>query len=170
MSNEVLQSVKEHFKRPILKDDRFDVFGKNVAMKLRDLQREQRLIAEKIINDTLFQAEMGRLTLPHQPQQFIHVTPTPSPQTHQPQQFIRATSTPSLPTYQSQQFIRLASTPSPSISVSENQQEYDDYSSMSPLQYNSDSQHSTENIVQLSIPEQSAATYVSNFTDFQQIL
>lgn len=166
LCNDVLQSVKEHFKRPILKDDRFDVFGKNVAIKLRDLPREQRLIAEKIINDTLFQAEMGQLTFPHQPQQFIRAISTLSPPTHQPQ-FIRPTPTPSPPTYQSQQFIRLASTPSPSISVSENQQEYDDYSSMSPVQYNSNSQqNSTENVVQLSIPDQSAATYVSNFNDF----
>ncbi|KAL4714322.1 hypothetical protein ACJJTC_009674 [Scirpophaga incertulas] len=50
LSNEVLHSVNEHFKRPLLKDDRFDISGKNVAMKLRELPKQQKLIAEKIMN------------------------------------------------------------------------------------------------------------------------
>lgn len=78
LSNEVLHSV--NFKRPL--DDRFDIFGKYVAMKLRELPKQQGLIAEKIINDTLFHAELGSLTLP----QYIHTNPTPSPPPHQTQQ------------------------------------------------------------------------------------
>lgn len=34
-------------------------------MKLRGLPKDQMLIAEKIINETLFEAEMGKLTLFH---------------------------------------------------------------------------------------------------------
>ncbi|XP_041969576.1 uncharacterized protein LOC121726319 isoform X2 [Aricia agestis] len=44
-------------------EDRFDIFGKSVAMKMRGLSSQQRLVAEKIINDTLFKAEMGILRL-----------------------------------------------------------------------------------------------------------
>nr|CAI5857189.1 unnamed protein product [Callosobruchus analis] len=32
LSNAVLQSVNEHFKHPPVKEDHFDIFGKNVAM------------------------------------------------------------------------------------------------------------------------------------------
>nr|CAI5857930.1 unnamed protein product [Callosobruchus analis] len=62
LTNEVLTSVKEHFKRPAPQEDRYDLFGKTIAMKLRTLEKKQRLIAEKIINDTLFEAELGNIT------------------------------------------------------------------------------------------------------------
>ncbi|XP_046686535.1 uncharacterized protein LOC124372212 [Homalodisca vitripennis] len=39
-----------------------DAFGKNVAQKLRLLNNEQRIYAQKIINDALFEAELGGLT------------------------------------------------------------------------------------------------------------
>jgi hypothetical protein len=62
----VLQTIEDNFKRPKLKDDRYDIFGKNVSMKLRDLMNTtQRLLPEKIINEALFMAEMGQLTLSH---------------------------------------------------------------------------------------------------------
>ncbi|XP_021925314.1 uncharacterized protein LOC110832535 [Zootermopsis nevadensis] len=62
----VLQTIEDHFKKPTLKDDRYDIFGKNVSMKLRDLTNNtQRLLAEKIINEALFLAEMVQLTLSH---------------------------------------------------------------------------------------------------------
>ncbi|KAJ8882904.1 hypothetical protein PR048_014736 [Dryococelus australis] len=65
MTNEVLLTVKGHFKRPSVPDDRIDVFGKSVAIIiLCSLPKHQMLIAKKIINDTLFQAEMGVLPLP----------------------------------------------------------------------------------------------------------
>lgn len=44
------------------------MFGKNVAAKLRDIastNNKQRLMAEKIINDALFLAEMEEITLAH---------------------------------------------------------------------------------------------------------
>lgn len=65
LTNSVLQSVQEHFKQPKLQEDRFDVFGKNIAMKLRDLPKETRVITEKFINDAIFEAEMGNLTASH---------------------------------------------------------------------------------------------------------
>lgn len=61
----MLLTVKEHFKKPRTTEDRFDVIGKTVSMKLRDVPKHQMLIAENLINDTLFQAEMGNLTLTH---------------------------------------------------------------------------------------------------------
>ncbi|XP_031333976.1 uncharacterized protein LOC116163988 [Photinus pyralis] len=64
LTKEVLATVNNHFKRPRTADDRFDIFGKNVAMKLRDLTNDQRRLAEKFINDVLFEAEGGTLT-PH---------------------------------------------------------------------------------------------------------
>ncbi|XP_023228021.1 uncharacterized protein LOC111628457 [Centruroides sculpturatus] len=83
LTNEILLTVKDHFKKPHVQNDRFDIFGKNVAMKLRGLPKQQMLIAEKLINETLFQAEMGTLTLFHKlvyeqqhlPHQFIPYQP-----------------------------------------------------------------------------------------------
>ncbi|PNF42420.1 hypothetical protein B7P43_G10954 [Cryptotermes secundus] len=44
-------------------EDRFDFFAKNVAAKLRALgNNEQRIYAEKLINDALFEAELGSLS------------------------------------------------------------------------------------------------------------
>lgn len=43
-------------------EDRFDVFGRNVAQKLRTLSNDQRIYAEKVINEALFEAELGCLT------------------------------------------------------------------------------------------------------------
>ncbi|GBP33934.1 hypothetical protein EVAR_23281_1 [Eumeta japonica] len=64
IANEVLESVRDHFKRPrpIVTEDRCDIIGKNVAMKLRALDAEQIIVAEKLINDLLFEAEIGHLT------------------------------------------------------------------------------------------------------------
>lgn len=47
ISNEVLQSVNYHSKRPLVMEDRFDIFGKNVSMELRDLPNQKRLISAK---------------------------------------------------------------------------------------------------------------------------
>ncbi|VVD04839.1 unnamed protein product [Leptidea sinapis] len=47
----------------ITAEDKYDAFGKNVAHKLRSLPTNQRLLAEKIINDALFEAEMEYETL-----------------------------------------------------------------------------------------------------------
>lgn len=63
-------------------DDKYDAFGKNVAHKLRSLPTSQRLFAEKIINDALFEAEMGNLNR----QCFLHL-PTQSFPTYPSQKF-----------------------------------------------------------------------------------
>ncbi|XP_050298435.1 uncharacterized protein LOC126737550 [Anthonomus grandis grandis] len=62
---DVLTTVQEHSKRPRTEEDCFAVFGKSVAMKLREVDKRQSLIAEKIINDVIFEAELGGLTLQH---------------------------------------------------------------------------------------------------------
>ncbi|KAG8319797.1 hypothetical protein J6590_083776 [Homalodisca vitripennis] len=43
-------------------DDTFQVFGKHVANKLRDVYTSQNAIAQKLIFDVLFEAELGTLT------------------------------------------------------------------------------------------------------------
>ncbi|XP_050427796.1 uncharacterized protein LOC126837881 [Adelges cooleyi] len=66
VANELLESVRDHFKRPRnLTEDRCDVFGKNVAMKLRALDAEKMVVAEKCINGLLFEAEIGHLNPDH---------------------------------------------------------------------------------------------------------
>lgn len=42
-------------------EDEYDLFGKIVANKLRTVADEQRKIAEKLINDVLYDAEFGHL-------------------------------------------------------------------------------------------------------------
>lgn len=41
--------------------DRYDVFGENISMKLRYLPENQRIMAEKLFNDVLFEAECHNL-------------------------------------------------------------------------------------------------------------
>ena len=43
-------------------EDAFQVFGKHVANKLRDVPSSQNAIAQKLISDVLFEAELGTLT------------------------------------------------------------------------------------------------------------
>ncbi|XP_054259939.1 uncharacterized protein LOC128994012 [Macrosteles quadrilineatus] len=61
LTHEVLTTVQNHFKTPKNPDDRFDAFGKTIALKLRELPNDQRRWAEKFINDVLFEAEGGNL-------------------------------------------------------------------------------------------------------------
>lgn len=42
-------------------EDEFDHFGKNVAMKLRNMPHRARIIAEKLLGDVLFRAQLGIL-------------------------------------------------------------------------------------------------------------
>ncbi|XP_075225594.1 uncharacterized protein LOC142326780 [Lycorma delicatula] len=54
----------EHLKKPNLKQDRYNLLGKSVALRMIDMSDDnQRLVAEKLINDTLFMGEMGQLTI-----------------------------------------------------------------------------------------------------------
>lgn len=45
----------------VAENDEFDAIGKNVAAKLRNMRTEQRIIAEKLLNDILFEAQLGNL-------------------------------------------------------------------------------------------------------------
>uniref|UniRef100_A0A0A9ZI48 Calmodulin-binding transcription activator 3 n=1 Tax=Lygus hesperus TaxID=30085 RepID=A0A0A9ZI48_LYGHE len=44
-------------------EDRFDIIGRTFAMKMRGLPKTQMLIAERLMNETMFRAEMGLLNL-----------------------------------------------------------------------------------------------------------
>lgn len=46
----------------IVIEDEFDIVGKNVAAKLRQLPPTQRIFAERLINEVLFEAQLGTLT------------------------------------------------------------------------------------------------------------
>lgn len=59
----------------VREEDCHDIFGRNVACKLRSLPNEQRIYLEKIINDAIFEAEMRNLNR----HCFLHV-PNPSMQ------------------------------------------------------------------------------------------
>lgn len=60
--DELLITINEKLRQstPVVQErekDRFDIFGDNVAVKLRGLPNSQRIMAEKLINDVLFEAE-----------------------------------------------------------------------------------------------------------------
>jgi hypothetical protein len=57
----VLSLIKDRL-QDLGKEDMFNITGKNVASKLRILTKEQRIIAEKLINDVLYEAQLGTLT------------------------------------------------------------------------------------------------------------
>lgn len=54
IKNEIFQNENQ--------DDIFDIIGKNVAMKLRDMEDDQRIYAENLINEILYHGLMGNLT------------------------------------------------------------------------------------------------------------
>lgn len=57
-------------------EDQFDVQGRYIASKMRNLPQNQRIYAEKLINDILFEAEIGNL----RPGCSIHIPPVnPAP-------------------------------------------------------------------------------------------
>jgi len=43
------------------KEATFEIIGKNVASKLRILTKEQRIMAENLINEVLYEAQLGSL-------------------------------------------------------------------------------------------------------------
>jgi hypothetical protein len=55
----VLSLVNDRLQK--LRKDMFEITGKNVASKLRILTKEQRIIAEKLINNVLYEAQLGTL-------------------------------------------------------------------------------------------------------------
>lgn len=58
-TDQLVGLATENFKRPMTEED---ILVKGWAMKLKKLAPDQRRFAEKIINDTLFEAETGTLT------------------------------------------------------------------------------------------------------------
>lgn len=59
MCDEVLSTVIQKLNKD---DDQFDIIGKNVAFKLRSLSTEKSIVAEKLINDILFEANVANIT------------------------------------------------------------------------------------------------------------
>lgn len=57
-ADEILKTVGEKLSTP---EDEFTIIGKNVAAKLRRMPRETKIYTEKLINDLLFQAELGKI-------------------------------------------------------------------------------------------------------------
>ncbi|CAH1978382.1 unnamed protein product [Acanthoscelides obtectus] len=57
-ADQILDIVATRLHHPA---DEFDLMGKSIAIKLRRLPREVRLYSEKLINDILFQAELGKV-------------------------------------------------------------------------------------------------------------
>lgn len=58
-TDQLVGLATEYFKRPETEED---IIAKGWAMKLKKLTPDQRRFAEKTINDTIFEAEMGTLT------------------------------------------------------------------------------------------------------------
>nr|CAI5854109.1 unnamed protein product [Callosobruchus analis] len=58
------EKLRDHFKKHLSQDDRYDLLGKSVACRIKALANRQRLIVEKRINDILFEADMGMLNTP----------------------------------------------------------------------------------------------------------
>ncbi|XP_046402172.1 uncharacterized protein LOC124168102 [Ischnura elegans] len=59
-TDQLLVTVGQRLKE-VKKEDQFDLYGKHVAQKLRLLIPEQRIFAQKLMNDALFEAELGSL-------------------------------------------------------------------------------------------------------------
>lgn len=64
LTSEVLTTMRDHFKRPTEQHDRYDLIGRTIALRLKSLDKRVALVAEKKINDILFEAEMGYLSTP----------------------------------------------------------------------------------------------------------
>ncbi|GFR58525.1 protein stand still [Elysia marginata] len=62
-NDELLTIAREKLRKPrtLPAEDQFDNFGKMMAQKLRDLPRDQRIIAEKLFSEVMFEAELGNL-------------------------------------------------------------------------------------------------------------
>lgn len=60
-TNEVMTLVGKKLES-LQTEDAFQVFGKHVGNKLRNVNSQQNAIAQKLISDILFEAELGTLT------------------------------------------------------------------------------------------------------------
>ncbi|XP_014204093.1 uncharacterized protein LOC106636261 [Copidosoma floridanum] len=55
------EMIRIHHNNSVTVEDEYDAIGKNVAAKLRHMGVDQRIIAEKLLNDILFEAQLGNL-------------------------------------------------------------------------------------------------------------
>lgn len=64
-ADKILELIGEKLSEPVSKkmEDEFDVLGKYYANKMRKLPPTMQLIAEKLINDVYFQAQLGTLSV-----------------------------------------------------------------------------------------------------------
>lgn len=54
-------SLRISHNNSFMMEDEYDAIGRNVAAKLRNMRLDQRIIAEKLVNDILFEAQLGNL-------------------------------------------------------------------------------------------------------------
>ncbi|CAH1957912.1 unnamed protein product [Acanthoscelides obtectus] len=159
LTKDVLTTVQEHFKRPRTEEDRFDVFGKTVAMKLhvREVDKRQSLIAEKIINDVIFEAELGGLTLQHRcvNMQEMYNARNPNMQQHQPLILPCQSASNSTSYSSSTSFISTPAT-SPNCQFQQNNS-------------TNQQQLSSDDVVVVRLNNTSAASYFTEFTDDQVV-
>lgn len=77
-SDNMLALVREHLISSSKQEDEWDIAGRNVGAKLRRLSEEQRLYAERLIHEVLFQGQIGNLSIHSkivtQPQSELGVT------------------------------------------------------------------------------------------------
>lgn len=60
--NDSRQSPRSMYRDMVVhSDDEYDMVGRNVAAKLKRMRVDQRIIAEKLLNDVLFEAQLGNL-------------------------------------------------------------------------------------------------------------
>ncbi|XP_066153390.1 uncharacterized protein [Euwallacea fornicatus] len=163
LTTDVLLSVRDHFKRPAAiqsLEDRYDLLGRTIAIKLRTLDNRQRLFAEKIINDTLFEAEMGTLN--------NHSSRGCSPSTGNIQQYERDCYNHSSTTF-SPIFVP-SPTPSPTSTASSPNSLLLQQSNIQPHSYSQSSQYTQQQPVEpnMSPSENStnnARSYFATYTD-----
>lgn len=62
-SDNMLALVREHIRSSSKQEDEWDIAGKNVGAKLRRLSEEQRLFAERLIHEVLFQGQLRNLSI-----------------------------------------------------------------------------------------------------------
>ena len=77
-SDEILSIVGQKL-QDSRNQDEYDIIGKNVAEKLRKIEPMMKIYAEKLINDVLFEAQLGTLSR----ESCITVSSTYNPLVHQ---------------------------------------------------------------------------------------
>lgn len=60
LKRKILEKVSHQL--DYVKEDKFDIIGKNIANKLRELPSDIATVTEKLLNDIAFEAQMGNIT------------------------------------------------------------------------------------------------------------